>query len=185
MNIKCISLLSEAEFDKAKNYIPECDCQMWWLRSPYYLPHRACAVYINSYVGNSPVSSSVVGVRPVLCFDNEGYSLSQKIDVFGYTWTVVLIEDNTVLALCDDVVGRHCFDSDTNDFETSEIKSFLENWFMETQEKPVNFKYNYRIAVGLDGVIGSVVVPADAGDNDVRLAILDSLGEVSYERVFD
>ena len=183
MNIKNITLLSEEEFNSSKEFIPEIELQIWWLRTPYYLPHRACAVFANSYIGNAPVSSFAIGVRPALVVENEEFVCGQKVNVLGCVWTVILIDDVNTILLCDEVVAHQRFDADNNDFEESEIKRFLEGWSQERQENPTNIVCEYKIKVCGVCATGSVFVPVDATDNDIRLAILNDLEEVSFKKV--
>ena len=42
--------------------------------------------------------------------------------------------------------------------------------------------YEYEVNVGSGAATGSVLVPADATDDQIRLAILDDLYEVTYRK---
>lgn len=183
MNIKSITLLSEDEFYKCEAHIPKVNCQIWWLRTPYYLAHRACAVFVNSYVGNTPVSSSAVGVRPALILENSSFTVGQKLVVLGCSWTVILVKEEEALALCDEVIAQRCFDEDSNEFGTSGVYRFLESWLKNLQENPTSVKYSYTIKTGNNSFSGFVVVPVDATDNDIKIAIIDALEDVSYKKL--
>lgn len=183
MIIKSITLLSEEEFNSYKDFTPQIDHQIWWLRTAYYLPHRACAVFANSYVGNAPVSSYAIGVRPALIIENENFELCQRLEALGYSWTVLSVQEESAYVLCDEIVAHHRFDDEQNDFETSEIKRFLEGWLKEIQKTPVNAMYTYKIKFGTGYATGSVSVPIDATDDEIKLAIFDALEDVSYKKL--
>ena len=56
--------------------------------------------------------------------------IGDKLTLFGYHWTVVL----DGLALCNTGIGQRRFDPESNDWETSELKEWLEGWLKERME---------------------------------------------------
>lgn len=120
---------------KQKKRIPVLN-DWWWLRSAGRNPHRAAGVNPG---GSTDKTGAFIelddeAVRPVLiisdfvdCHTNTG----EKVEYGGYIWTAVL--DN--MAVCDEIIGRHRFDANTNDYEKSEIRQYLENWLEEKMKE--------------------------------------------------
>ena len=137
IDILGITLLSIEEAEALPKKIRSID-KPWWLRSTgkYYI--NAAIVdddgYVNDY-GERVYFNS--GVRPALevgyermCMVNPRLDRGDKINLAGYTWTV--ISDQYIL--CDDTIDECTFRKDgdvpdANDFEKSDIKRFLEDWF--------------------------------------------------------
>lgn len=107
----------------------------WWLRSPGYEPYYAAYV---SYGGSicdqgSIVSSSLGVVRPALKISNLESSNFQIGDQFvfdGKFFQIIL--DNLALCLTD--IGKCWFREswkveDANDYEKSDVKKYVDNWF--------------------------------------------------------
>ncbi len=109
----------------------------WWLRLPGMDPNDAA--FVNNCgevitIGNC-VISLYGGVRPALRFSNsESLNLVPGVsfEVGGERWTI--IDDG--LALCDRIIEKSVFRTDTNapdanDYEKSDVKTWLENWALE------------------------------------------------------
>lgn len=131
LDITGITLLSIEEAEEVPENIRDCGYD-WWLRSPGYSGILAACVY-GGHVYNFNVKLEF-GVRPALKFNPSSANLQigDSIKMFGYNWTI--ITDN--LMLCDDIVGKTVFREDweakdANDYEASDIKKWLENWYAE------------------------------------------------------
>lgn len=127
-----ITLLSKEEYLQAKEYIPFTK-RTWWLCSPGNLDWTAACVD-GGYVYYGGVSNGL-GVRPALKINNPNLSLGDKLEFASHKWTV--ISDST--ALCDDIIGRCAFRTDwepedANDYEASDIKYWLENWWNKVKK---------------------------------------------------
>lgn len=105
----------------------------WWLRSPGYYDYYAEFVYSDGLV--CQIGDFVHfehGVRPALVFNPESSNLSEgdHFEAAGHTWTVIAKNK----ALCDGIIGKCAFRANyrtvnANNFETSDIKKFLDKWF--------------------------------------------------------
>lgn len=136
LDIQGITLLSIEEYEAYRPYIGPAG-YTWWLRSTgNYSAYAACVGsrgYVDSY--GQVVGYNDIAVRPALQITNlesANIKIGDKFCLFGYKWTVISKE----LALCDEVVGKHAFREDwqaegTNDYEKSDVKRFLEEWFDE------------------------------------------------------
>ena len=139
LEVKEVTLLSIAEYEAAKEYIPMIK-GWWWLRSPGSLGYRAAVVFSVGWVdtrGNY-VSLTPGVVRPALRVSNLqslNLQIGDKIfDLAGHTWTVIADD----LMLCDDGIGQHCFredweTEDSNVYEASDVKKYLEEWAQENR----------------------------------------------------
>ena len=145
--IKGITLLSTKE---AENLLTEeqriCKYnneECWWLRSPGYYKGRAAYVYFDgsvNYFGHR-VSPANYCVRPALILSTlkssnlksiEELGAGERFEFGGYTFTII----SNKLALCDEAIAKMAFREDweakdANDYEKSDIKKFLDNWFRE------------------------------------------------------
>lgn len=131
-----ITLLSIEEAEKLPEHILELG-EWWWLRSPggFYYSAGYIAEDGSIYAFGYDVDFPDGAVRPVLRINNlESLNLKvgDAINVAGYYWTIIT-ED---LALCNVAVGNTCFrqewaEMDSNNYETSDIKVWLENWARE------------------------------------------------------
>ena len=125
-----VTLLSIEEYRENKDLIPRIDGWWWWLRSPGRI--QLLAAYINDGVIHDygiSVNRDDGAVRPALKIGNPGLmNPGDKFECAGYTWT--MLRGN--LALCDSSIGETAFnDKDSNDYETSAVKRYVENWAME------------------------------------------------------
>ena len=138
IDINDITLLSIEEYEQTKEIVPLV-IQYWWLRSPGTYDNNVAVVLIGgsvNYFGLFVPDS--YGVRPALILNMQSSNLQIK-DKFifaDYTWTV--IGEN--LALCDSVVGTTYFRKDweaedSSEYETSDIKKWLEDWLKERVEE--------------------------------------------------
>lgn len=120
-----ITLLSIEEAGKVPVSILACG-EWWWLRSPGYYQYDATYVYIGGgvYELGDYVYSDNIAVRPAFRINNLESEIGGKIMV-GKTWCTVVDEG---LALADCIIGgSHRFDKESNNWETSELKAFIES----------------------------------------------------------
>ena len=131
-----ITLLSIDEYKKSKQNISLIKDVAWWLRSPGYHNFTAAFVEVNGDVNESGYNVAIdyPAVRPVLkLLGASDLLIKEKLDLAGHTWTV--ISEN--LALCDDILGWTCFSNDTNAYETSDIKKYIDNWVNENGKEMI------------------------------------------------
>lgn len=104
----------------------------WWLRSPGDEDRYAACVFgedAHIYDDGEYVDMRL-GVRPVIIFKSSELGVGDKFKAFDYEWTVI----SSNMALCNNVIGRSPFckawkASDANDYEKSDIKEYVDNWF--------------------------------------------------------
>lgn len=131
--IKEATLLSVEEYEKYQSLIPFLG-NWWWLRSPGLIQY--CATHVNDGGGVSEAGHYVTygscAVRPALYIEvsnPENFRAGDKIDLQDKKWTVLDVFDVSLYILCDDHIGYHRFDSKSNNWETSELKGWLEEQF--------------------------------------------------------
>lgn len=143
-NIKGITcdLLSVEEAEQITDGILAYLCD-WWLRSPSDYSDCAASVHSNGSVSHfgDYVDDSLVAVRPALYISNFD-SLNLKIykdiiKVFDKYW--IYIGDNKAL-LMDEPLTTMAFRKDwraedVNVYEKSDVKKWLDNWFIEQKRK--------------------------------------------------
>lgn len=129
-DIKEVMLLSKEEYSKFKENIPKISC-WWWLRSPgCYRSYAALVVDTCVVLPNDCYDyytfSALGCVRPALIgdFKSSHFQVKDKFWYKNYIWTV--ISDD--IAICDICVGRTYFDTIDNNYETSNIKKWVDNW---------------------------------------------------------
>ena len=66
-----------------------------------------------------------------------------------------------------------------------EFEQFLKDAEKPIQEVLKTVQYKYEVNIGGGCATGSVTVPEGATDDDIRLAIMDDLYDVDYEKVED
>ena len=128
MKIKEITLLSYDEYSKYRHLISKIK-NPWWLRSA---PDET---FVYSVLGSGflfpDLPNQILGVRPALICSDLRKNSEEKIDIFGYTWTVL---DKNLL-LCDSVITESQFDTtiilEKNNWEESSLKEWLELWYYE------------------------------------------------------
>lgn len=136
LEIAEITLLSAKEAGSLLTEKQRLSDAYWWLRSPGYCLNCAASVDPDGAVltGGHNVYC-YFGVRPALRFSNpESSNLvpGDSFDAGGERWTI--IDDD--LALCDRIIEKSVFRTDTNapdanDYEKSDVKTWLENWALE------------------------------------------------------
>ena len=142
LEITGATLLSAEEYEKYKIKISSRKDYWWWLRSSGL--SESCAHYVNycGYVSSRGdyVDNNYTAVVPALkIILNSDFEIGDKIKFGDQTFTI--ISDN--YALCDDNIGYHCFredweESDSNDYEKSDIKKFIDDWFERSKKRNDN-----------------------------------------------
>lgn len=125
-----VFLLSEDEWNQVRK-IPGVPAALprgwWWLRSPGTSPYYASYVFDLGGIWSSgqAVQCADGGIRPafrIASLARNNYQPGDKITVENKTVCTVISKD---VALADDIVCQHRFDPDNNNWETSEIKTFI------------------------------------------------------------
>lgn len=157
IEITGITLLSTEEAENIPRELRSMH-DFWWLRSPGCFEGNAAIVKYDGLISLDGyyVDRNRYGVRPALIFDPESSDLKLKDEfrMAGYNWTV--ITEN--MALCNGIIAYKPFREDwqakdANNYEKSDIKTYLENWAKEndiivtpkkkiaTKRLPDTFKY--------------------------------------------
>lgn len=142
LEITGITLLSAEEAKQLDNeLLRKSKLGFWWLRSPG--DYGIGAAFVDGDYGLVNAHGLSVldefGVRPALRISNLSsfnFHINDKFDFAGYTWTII----SNDYALCDDYIGEHCFRKewkakDANDYEASDIKKYIENWYKENMKE--------------------------------------------------
>lgn len=126
-----ITLLTKEEYDNydEMHRIPIIN-SWWWIRSHGSRQCYAAGVYNDGYVYACWDVSSAGAVRPVLKSKVLNLSVGTMFTALGNTWIMI---DND-FAISVDVVTHHRYDKESNVWETSELKSWLEKWARDREE---------------------------------------------------
>lgn len=148
LHIDGITLLSVDEYRKVKNYIKPLDFN-WWFRSPgdnSYHAARVNGVGIVYFDGFRV--DSYLGVRPALRINlkSSDFQIGDSFRFGAHTWTVITKD----YALCDTTICNMPFREDwqaqdANDYEKSDIKKFLKDWYLkQISEQPTGENKKHR-----------------------------------------
>ena len=123
-----ITLLTVEEYRKYKSAVPNIE-DWWWLRSPGNADDRAAYVCPKGAVlsRGDGIRSDDDAVRPALKSDEIILDVGEQFIALGNRWTVI----GKGVAISNGVVATHRYDSDSNVWETSELKEWLEAWAKE------------------------------------------------------
>ena len=123
-----ITLLTKEEYEAYKEQIPLI-YDWWWLRSPGGSSNYAAGVGSGGSVddGGDGVNDVTVAVRPALKSKIIDLQIGEKFIALGNRW--VMIGDG--FAISEDVITHQRYDSESNVWETSELKAWLEAWAKE------------------------------------------------------
>lgn len=123
-DVKEITLLTIEQAERLTSKQLERD-YWWWLRSPGSFQDPAACVFNDGsiYYSGICVSFDDVCVRPVFIIPNLNLKIGDKIQVENCMCTI--IEEN--LAFAENGVCKHFFDYETNNWETSELKRYIES----------------------------------------------------------
>lgn len=119
-----ITLLSIEEAQKAPKAFRACG-EWWWLRSPGYYQFSVANVNRDGdvYEHGLNVRNDIYAVRPAFRINNLKSKIGDKIMV-GKTWCTVI---DGGLVLADYPICEHRFDGKSINWETSELKAFIES----------------------------------------------------------
>lgn len=142
IDILGITLLSAEEAETLPPDIRDIK-KTWWLRSPGYGDNYA-SIMLEGFTAFTDIrDDSKIDVRPALevgyermCMTKPRLDRGDKINLAGHTWTVISYQ----YILCDDIIGKCAFRkdynaSDANDYEKSDVKKFLDDWFEKSIKK--------------------------------------------------
>lgn len=117
-----ITLLSIEETNSIDKKILDCG-EWWWLRSPGYYPLNAAIVYQDGSIYEFGYYACIdfINVRPAFKINTLESKIGESVRI-GKTWCTVV---NTDLVLADCPICKHEFDSKSNEWETSELKKFI------------------------------------------------------------
>lgn len=139
IDVKDITLLTLAEYEAYKEYIPRSFDGAWWLRTPAKKPKYAkkphMCVVDWTLVDTRPIAESC-GVRPAMVFEADQIEVGDNFELLDWGWTV--IADG--LAICDQVVYNSAFqgvwnEADADCYETSHVKNYLDRWLADAKSK--------------------------------------------------
>ena len=117
-----ITLLTIEQAKKIPNHILRCS-DWWWLRSPGFSQFNVAIVDDDGDVCEygDDISNKSNAVRPVFRISNLKSEIGNKIMV-GKTLCTVIDEE---LTLADYSICKHKFDEESKNWETSELKGFI------------------------------------------------------------
>lgn len=120
-------LLSIEEYEKYKGVIPVIG-SWWWLRSPGDFSSYAADVYdVGSVFTNGSSVYGTNGIRPALKVSKSEISNLQIGDrKIYYDFPFIKIDDDLLIA--EVPIAFDKFDDESNDYEKSYVKRFLEEW---------------------------------------------------------
>lgn len=132
-----ITLLSVGEAYEYADNISSVSSSCWTRSSASYIApsyYSGSVYYMDDGRDDYGYPDRSRGIRPALRINPiaTDFSVGDKLQVAGETWTMISSE----LALCDRVIGRIPFRADTgasdrDQWETSDAKQFVENWWRE------------------------------------------------------
>ena len=123
-----ITFLTKEEYEAHRRQIPLIN-DWWWLRSPGFHSYYAAIIDIGGSVRDfgSIVYDDGSAVRPALKSAILNLPIGEKFNTLGNRW--VMIDDG--FAISEDVITHRRYDSESNVWETSELRKWLEAWAKE------------------------------------------------------
>lgn len=120
-------LFSVEEYEKYKCVIPKV-CSWWWLRSTgSYSCYATYVLFDGSVLPRGNDVYSTCGVRPALKVSKSEIANLQIGDrKIYYDFPFVKIDDDLLIA--EVPIAFDKFDDESNDYEKSYVKRFLEEW---------------------------------------------------------
>lgn len=79
------------------------------------------------------------------------------------TWTVLTQSNGEYLVLCDEIIYAMPYDADSNAYENSDIRSWINGWFVKTAF--ATNQYSYIVTKTVDNTSASTGYPAVSGNN--------------------
>lgn len=125
-----ITLLTIEECKSHGGIIPWTD-DCWWLRSPGAGSSLAAyVIYYGDFDYYGDLVDNSLGIRPALKSKILNLPIGEKFAAICNRW--VMIDDG--FAISEDVISRRRYDADSNEWETSELKEWLEKWAREGED---------------------------------------------------
>lgn len=126
-----ITLLTAEEYETHMEQIPVIAC-WWWLRSPGFDSSNAAGVHLfgSVYDPGNFVSYDILAVRPALKSDLINLPIGERFAALLNRWIVI----DKGLAISEHEIASRRYDSESNKWETSELKAWLEAWAKEGEE---------------------------------------------------
>ena len=120
-----ITLLTKEEYEAHWEQIPLVT-DWWWLRSPGGNSSYAAYVDIDDsvYERGDDVHDDLYAIRPALKSAIINLPIGEKFIALGNRW--IMIDDG--FAISEDVITHRRYDNKSNDWETSKLKEWLEDW---------------------------------------------------------
>ena len=120
-----ITLFTKEEYEAHREQLPLVT-DGWWLRSPgdyfYYAADVDNGGFVNEY--GDDVNYDYNAIRPALKSAIINLPIGEKFIALGNRW--LMIDDG--FAISEDVITHRRYDSKNNEWETSELKEWLEDW---------------------------------------------------------
>lgn len=139
----------------------------WWLKSPGYYSYYAAYVYANGFVYNygTDVSDEYGSVRPALIISNLESSGLEIGDTFEFgKKRFEIISNDRAFCLTGEGPCAFRYDwkaSDANDYEKSDIKKDVDEWFDDHKGEEIKIEAKKRVKEGV-----WYAVQRDEEDND-------------------
>jgi hypothetical protein len=141
MDLQLITLPSLKDFTAYHSIIPPID-NWWWLKTSVSYAHTLVhTVTKGNLVDARGCDLRSGGIRPLIIFtadiaDSAFWCKPGAVfSYMGYQW--ILLDTNSVrmFALCNDIIGTHRFDAESNNWKTSELKKWLQTKYMKKFNK--------------------------------------------------
>lgn len=130
-----IFLPSIEEYEKYKDVIPKIET-LWWLRSPGCYSYGATSVNNDGsiYDDGDDVRYSIDAVRPMInlkicykdIYDKMNIRVGTILTLYKFPW--VIIDANKGIAIAEVPIFFSHFDSESNNYENSDIREALKKW---------------------------------------------------------
>lgn len=129
-----IFLLSADEYKKYADIIPIVET-FWWLRGAGWHDDEAILVRRGGTIDDigGYVNATFRGVRPALTIEDCVFAnlrIGERYVKYDFPW--IKIDNN--LAIAEVPIGFNKFDSESNDYEKSEVRQYLLNWLKSRKE---------------------------------------------------
>lgn len=126
-----VTLLSEEEIKEIPREILACG-ETWWLRTDGRFSNCVLDVFCDGILNESGRAvRRENGIRPAFILGTHNLEVGELLEIFGIKVTVI----NKKYALADKIMTKRPFDTNcNNEYESSEIKQYLNNWFNSEKE---------------------------------------------------
>lgn len=123
-------LLNEYSYSRYRNMINPVD-SAWWLVTRDCDSRAMRCVERTGYVGAREMERAA-GVRPY-CMVQFGSNIlpGEQVEFAGLNWTVLESWGDRAFVLCDDIIARRPFGYNRNDWATSELRGWMEEWLAD------------------------------------------------------